>query len=127
MALILATIFFGVMTPSNSLDAKVRRSRDLTVTQTVALQESERRLDMYDRALKALTVARKRGEISRREFGYEERDLVGFIGCEARYQNDILIDDRPFPPEDVREVMENIAKYAILVPAYILGAAAIPR
>ena len=118
--LLFAVVLFAVLGAAN-VHGKVLRYRDLTTTQVMALEQSERRLDMYDRALKALTTARKLGKVGRRESGYEERDLVAFIGAEARYQDDILIDNQPFPPENVREVMENVARYAILVPAYILA------
>ncbi len=118
--LLFAVVLFAVLGAAN-VHGKVLRYRDLTTTQVMALEQSERRLDMYDRALKALTTARKLGKVGRRESGYEERDLVAFIGAEARYQDDILIDNQPFPPENVREVMENVARYAVLVPAYILA------
>ncbi len=118
--LLFAVVLFAVLGAAN-VHGKVLRYRDLTTTQVMALEQSERRLDMYDRALKALTTARKLGKVGRRESGYEERDLVAFIGAEARYQDDILIDNQPFPPENVREVMENVARYAIIVPAYILA------
>ncbi len=118
--LLFAVVLFAVLGAAN-VHGKVLRYRDLTTTQVMALEQSERRLDMYDRALKALTTARKLGKVGRRESGYEERDLVAFIGAEARYQDDILIDNQLFPPENVREVMENVARYAVLVPAYILA------
>jgi hypothetical protein len=118
--LLFAVVLFAVLGAAN-VHGKVLRYRDLTTTQVMALEQSERRLDMYDRALKALTTARKLGKVGRRKSGYEERDLVAFIGAEARYQDDILIDNQPFPPENVREVMENVARYAIIVPAYILA------
>ena len=104
--------------------AKTFRYDDLSLDQKMALQRSEQRLATYDRALQALDVAREKGKISRRDYAYDQHDLVAFIGCEARYQNDIMTDDRPFPPEETREVMENIAKYAILVPAFIIGVVA---
>ena len=120
-ALLFAVILFVALGTSSNVQGKVLRYRDLTTDQIMALQQSERRLDMYDRALKALPLAFKHRKISRREYGYEEHDLVAFISAEARYQDDILIDNQPFPPENVREVMENVARYAILVPAYILA------
>ena len=123
-ALLFTVVLFAALGVSANVHGKVLRYRDLTTTQIIALQQSERRLDMYDRALKALPTARKLGKIGRREYGYEERDLVAFIGAEARYQDDILINNQPFPPENVREVMENVARYAVLVPAYILAIAA---
>jgi hypothetical protein len=103
------------------VEAKLVPYRKLTLDQRVALEASERRLDMYDHALQTLDHERRHGKISRKEYGYEARDLNAYIMAEARFQNDILIDDQPFPPENVREVMENVAKYTILVPAYIVA------
>ncbi len=113
-AIFLAAMLLFTAGFSTSAHAKVRRARDLTLDEVLALQRSESRMATYDRALQALDVARSQGKISRREYGYEQRDLVAFIGAEARYQNDIMIDDRPFPPEDTRVVMENIAKYVVM-------------
>jgi len=94
-ALLFTVVLFITLGAAANVHGKVLRYRDLTTTQ-----------------------------ISRREYGYEERDLVAFIGAEACYQDDILINNQPFPPENVREVMENVARYAVLVPAYILAIAA---
>jgi hypothetical protein len=120
-AVLLSLALLVIAGGASRLDAKVIPYRKLTADQRVALQQSELRLATYDRALQALEVARKRGKISRIEYGYEKHDLTAFIAAEARFQNDILIDDRPFPPEDVREVMENIAKYGFIYPAEVIG------
>jgi hypothetical protein len=123
-AISLAVMLFFSGGLSTSADARVRREKDLTLDEVLALEHSQTRLQTYDRALQALDTAHRIGKISNREYGYEQRDLVAFIGAEARYQNDIMVDDEPFPPEDAKEVMYNIAKYAIIVPAYIIGIAA---
>jgi len=93
------------------------------VPKTLALQRSEQRLALYDRSLIALDDALKHKKISRQEYSYDERDLNAFIGAEANYENDLLTKTSTFP-EESREVLENIAKYAIIVPAYIIGIAA---
>jgi hypothetical protein len=123
-AVLLSLVLLVGMGGVTALRAKLIPYRKLSTDQRVALQESEKRLGTYDRALQAIELARKKGRISRMEYGYEAHDLTAFIGAEARFQNEILISDQPFPPEDAREVMENIAKYTILVPAYILEIAA---
>ncbi len=92
---------------------------ELTFAQAQALERSEQRLKVYDEALQAIDVARKKHRISRQEYTYEEHDLLAFIAGEARYQNDIMIKNGPFPPESVREVMDNIAKYTVMTAEYI--------
>jgi hypothetical protein len=110
---------------SAPLDAYVFPYRKLTADQRLALAQSEQRLQTYDRALQAVEQARREGKISRKEYGYEVHDLTAFISAEARFQNDILISNRPFPPEDVREVMENIVKYGFVMPAEVIGMVAL--
>ncbi len=93
------------------VDAKVIPYRKLTVEQRTALEASEQRLAIFDRRLQALDRERHLGKVSRVEYGYEAHDLTAYIMAEARFHDDILIDSRPVPPEDVREVVENIVKY----------------
>jgi hypothetical protein len=102
------------------LNAKVIPYRKLSMDQRLTLEQSERRLETYDRALQVLERDWRKGRVSRTEYGYEEHDLTGYICAEARFQNDILISNGPCPPEDVREVMENIEKYATYAGAGIL-------
>ena len=47
---------------------------------------------------------------------HTEHDYCGHENC-----TEILVDSRPVPPEDVREVMENIAKYGFIMPAEVIG------
>ena len=101
----------------------VKKYKDMTLDEQLALQRSEQRLALYDRSLIALDGALKHKKISLQEYSYEERDLNALIGAEAKYENDLMTKTSTFP-EESREVMENIAKYAILVPAYIVGIAA---
>jgi hypothetical protein len=116
-----AVLLFSAAFPAQ---AKIRHESDLTTDEVLALQRSEQRLVTYDHALDQLDANRWHRKMSRTQFEFEQRQLVAFIGCEARYQNDILIDDRPFPPEDAREVMENIAKYAVMA-AEVIGYVAV--
>lgn len=115
-------IIFALCT-AGLADGSVRKYQDLSLDEQLALQRSEARLALYDRTLIALDDELKHKKISRREFSYEERDQKAFIGAEANYQNGILTKTSTFP-EASREVMENIAKYTILVPAVIAGIAA---
>jgi hypothetical protein len=76
-------------------------------------------LIIYDRALQDVELAWKHKKITHQQFNDETRDLTAFIGEEARFQNEILIKKFIFP-EDAREVLENIANYAIEIPACIV-------
>jgi len=114
---LLTLVILGLIIPLSAHGA-TRPLRDLKIGERTKLQESEQRMAVYDRALQALDSARAKGRISRQEYSYEQRDITAFIGAEARYQNDLLKKTSTFP-EDAREVMQNIAKYAVLVPAYI--------
>jgi hypothetical protein len=120
-AVLVTLVLLGLTGFFSRAEAKLIPYRKLTPDQRLALQASEQRLATYDRALVALESARRHGKISRTEFHYEEHDLVAFISAESRFQNDILIDDQPFPPENVREVMENIVKYGVIYPAMVIG------
>jgi hypothetical protein len=118
-AFLLALLASGI--GSSSAGAAVVKSFSaLSVSQRLAVEESERRLIIYDRALQEVEIAWKHKKITHQEFTFETRDLTAFIGEEARFQNEILIKKFIFP-EDAREVLENIAKYAILVPTVIVA------
>ena len=119
VAFLLTFLAFG-MGASSLSRAAVRPFHDLSVTERVDLQQSEHRLLTFDLTLQALEQALRQKKISRREYAYEYRDITAFIAEEAEYQNDILTKDSGFD-EDAREVMQNVAKYAVLVPAYILS------
>jgi hypothetical protein len=114
---LLALFAFGVGS-SKAGGAVVKSFNDLSVSQRVAVEESESRLITYDRALQEVEIALKHKKITQQEFNNETRELTAFIVGEARFQNEILIKKFIFP-EDAREVLENIAKYTILVPAGI--------
>jgi hypothetical protein len=117
-AFLLALLASGIGSSSAS-GSVVKSFNALSVSQRLAVEESERRLIIYDRALQQVEIAWKHKKITQQEFDYETRDLTAFIGEEARYQNEILIKKFIFP-EDAREVLENIAKYAIEIPACIV-------
>jgi len=103
------------------VEAKIISYGKLTLDQRVALEASERRLEIFDRKLQAVEHARSHGKISRTEYGYEVHELTAFISAEARFQNDILIDRRPFLDDDAQDVMSNIVRYGIIYPAEAVG------
>jgi hypothetical protein len=122
VAFLAALFAYGFAFPSSGF-AAVKSYKDLTVDQRVSLQESERRLALFDRTLQAIEVARQSKKMSYREYAWQRHDLIAYIGAEAKFQNDLLIKNRGMS-EDTREVLENIEKYTVLVPAYILAIAA---
>ena len=99
------------------LDAKIVSYNKLKPEQLAQLEASEQRLAIFDRKLQAVEVARRQHKISRTEYGYEVHELTAFVSAEARFQNDILIDRRPFLDDDAQDVMSNIIKYGIIYPA----------
>ena len=109
----------GVALPTVG-QAAVKSPSELTYPQVAALQDSERRLITYDRALQQLDFARTEKKISQRDYVRINHDLNGFIEAEAHYQNELLTKHSSFP-EDEREVLGNIEKYAVEVPLYILA------
>lgn len=120
-SILLALLAFGLGAPSVGR-ASVKTLDDLSSTQILALQDSERRLITYDFALQELQKARNSRKITDQQFRYQDQELTGFISEEAEFQNAILIKERK-PPIDVGELLENFARYAILVPAYIVAIA----
>jgi hypothetical protein len=105
---------------SASACGSVRHLSELSTDEKQKLQASEERVVKYDRALQAIDRLRAQGQMSRQDYDFRTREFVSFIGGEAKYQNDLLTRSSTFP-DDAREVLENVAKYAIEVPL-VLGA-----
>jgi hypothetical protein len=101
--------------------ASTKSYRSLTTTEKLALQESQHRLIILDQALQALDNRLAHKKISHTDYAYEKHDLTAFISGEARFQNALLKKDDELISEGAREVLENIARYTILVPAVALG------
>jgi len=99
--------------------AELRRANDLDPSERVKLQESEKRLAIYDQTLRYLDYQRSRHRVSRQDYAFQQRELISFINAEAVYQNGLLTRTSTFP-EESREVIENIAKYSIEIPSYII-------
>lgn len=99
--------------------AAVKSLQDLTVTQTLALQESENRLIADDRILQALENDRKNKKISAKDFAWQSHDLIAYIGAEAQFQNAILTKQHAFPsvdlPEGAVKVLRTIGKYTLQI------------
>jgi hypothetical protein len=101
--------------------AHVRSLQSLTPEETEALAASQQRLVIFDRELQSLDARLARRQVSRRQYAYEQHDLIVLISGEAAIQNGILRHSEPLISEGTREVLENIARCTVLVPAYALA------
>ena len=104
--------------------AHVRSLHSLTPDERQAFEASQQRLVIFDRELQSLDARYARRKVSRREYDYEQHDLIVLISGEADIQNGILRHNEPLISEGTREVLENIERYTVLVPAYALLIAA---
>ncbi len=112
---VLVTLVLLVLTGlSCRVEGKVIPYRKLTPEQRAALDASQHRLATLDRELQGLEYARRHGRISSKEYAYEAHDLTAYIAAESKFQNNILVDDQPFPdpPVEVERTMATIGKYA---------------
>ena len=108
----------------SSAQAHVRSLDSLKPDERQAYAASQQRLVIFDRELQSLDARYARHKIGRREYGYEQHDLIVLISGEADIENGILRHNEPLISEGTREVMENIARYTVLVPAYAAAIAA---
>jgi hypothetical protein len=108
------------LTGAMPVQATMRRITDLTFDERQQLQESEKRLAIYDQTVRWLDNQWTHHRVSRQDYLFKQRELNSFINAEATYQNELLVKTPTFP-EASREVMQNIARYAVIGPAYILG------
>jgi len=113
--LVLVTFLFTL--PSTG-EASIRPYRKLTTDQRIALEASQDRLARLDSALHDLARNYARKRISARDYAYYEHDLTCYIAAEAQFQDELLIKP-PGLAEDQREILQNIAKYAVLVPLFL--------
>jgi hypothetical protein len=113
-------VLIGTVLPAQ---ASIRSYRSLSPEQKTALEQSERRLQAFDQALAKVERDYARRKIGAKDYAWYRHDLTAYISAEAAFQNDLLIKPRGMP-EDQREVLETIARYSVLVPAYIAAIAA---
>jgi alanine dehydrogenase len=106
VVLVMAVIFLGGLVNSH---ASVRPYKKLTLDEKVALQESERRVDIYDLQLRSLDRQRVHHKISAEEYRWSNQQLVLCLRQESLFQNAILIrgSDLPLRARDVLETMEH--------------------
>ncbi len=100
--------------------ASVRPYGSLSVQEKLALEQSEKRLQTLDQALESLELNYEQKKIRARDYAATKHDLTAFISAEAQFQNDLLVKS-PEMTEDHREILQNIARYAVLVPTYLVA------
>jgi hypothetical protein len=119
--ILLAGCCAGILLPLSPAQAHIRSLHSLTPDERQAYEASQQRLAIFDAELRSLDGQRAEGRIGRGEYDYEQHDLLVLISGEADIENGILRHDQPLISEGTREVLENIARYAVLVPAYALA------
>ena len=89
--------------------AAIRPYEKLSVAEQVALQESERRVCIYDRELQTLDHQRARRKISAGDYEWSTSQLTFCLQQETLFQNAILVrrSDLPQRAKDVLETMEH--------------------
>src|SRR5271156_61993 len=122
--ILVAGFCVGGFVSFSSAQAHIRSLHSLTSDERQAFEASQQRLVISDRALQSLEARHARHQVSRREYGYEQHDLMVLISGEADIENGILRHNEPLISEGTREVLENISRYAVLVPTYALLIAA---
>jgi nitrogen fixation protein FixH len=118
--ILIAMFFLGALVASH---AEVSPFNKLNVNERLALEESERRLAVYDQELSALDRQRSKGRISQAYYETETQQLTLVIREETLYQNAIIVHD-PQLAHKAKDLFETIQHVAVAVPVYIgIGAA----
>jgi hypothetical protein len=99
--------------------ASLRPYEKLTLDEQIALQESERRLILYDQKLQALDRELHRHKISIQDYKWMNGDLTELIAQESAYQNSLLIKKSDLK-ERAADLLRTIGTVAIAVPTYTL-------
>lgn len=119
--LILMTLLIGSMISGH---ASVRSFDKLSLNEKMALEESERRLAVYDQQLLSLEHDRNTGRISKNSYHQETQQLTEIIREESLYQNAIIVRD-PELPQRARDLFETLQHAVLAVPigiGYVIGA-----
>jgi len=104
--------------------ASIKSYRSLSADEKTALAQSERRLQLLDQALTTLERSHAQKKISNRDYAYWKSDLTVYISVEAKFQDEMLIKP-PGLSDDKKELLEDIAGWAVLVPAILATVGAI--
>jgi hypothetical protein len=121
--ILLAIVAFG-MGGASICAASVRPYEKLSVGEQIALQESERRVCVYDRELQTLDRERAHRKISADDYEWSTSQLTFCIQQESLYQNGIL-KGRPISvdvelPDGASKVLRTVGKYTVGISAAIL-------
>jgi len=120
---LLAFLAFGMGSLSTA-HAMVRSYEKLSMEEQIALQESERRVAIYDRELVTLDRARSHHKIAADDYQWSTQQLVFCIQQESLFQNTILVrrSDLPQRAKDVLETMEHAALAVPVGVGYVIAA-----
>jgi hypothetical protein len=116
VSLVLAVILAGGMTSGH---ASVRSFDKLSLNEKMALEESERRVTVYDKELVALDRKRSQKKIAPAYYQTETQQLTELIREEALYQNAIIVPD-PEVARHAREILETMEHAVLAVPVGIV-------
>jgi len=120
VSLILSVILVGGMISGN---ASVRSFDKLNLSEKMALEESERRVPVYDKELVALDRQRSQKKIAAAYYQTETQQLTELIREEALYQNALIVHD-PELARHAREILETMEHAVLAVPvgvAYVIA------
>jgi len=98
--------------------AEVRSFKRLSLDEKMALEESERRLAVYDQELLSLDHKLAAGHLSKESYRMESQELMLVIREESLYENAILVHDSDLP-QRARDLLETLEHVALAVPVGI--------
>jgi hypothetical protein len=116
VVILVAFLVFGAAEPV--ANAAVRPYAKLSVDERIALQESERRVAVYDKQLLALDRERARGKISLDDYRWANQQLVLCIQQESLFQNTILVRQSDLP-DRAKAVLETMEHGVLMIPVTI--------
>jgi hypothetical protein len=95
----------------------------LSVSCQLALEESERRMVIYDHELEKLDQKRCKGRISKNNYQFEQQQLLLLIQQESLYQNAIMVHDPRLlqRAKDLAGTMEHVVLIVPMGIGYVIG------
>jgi hypothetical protein len=119
-AILWALLLMAVVSPGR---AEVVPYSKLGVSSQIALEESERRMVVYDHELQKLDQKRAKGRISKQDYQFQEQQLVLLIQQESLYQNAILVRDPKLAQyaKGLGESLEHAGANVLMALGYVIG------
>jgi hypothetical protein len=120
VSLAVAILFSGGIVAGH---ASVRSFDHLTLNEKMALEESERRVAVYDHELLTLDHDRARHKIMTDDYRWRSEQLTTILREESLFQNAILVRSSDLP-ERARDLLETLQHAALAVPVgigYVVG------